>query len=290
MNTSADADDFWAGVGQVLSTYQVPLLILLVVVTTVVVTSLLTFLIRRTSATVLARAETRRAGRRRDQLAQAQLVRRTRTASTVAINVVIWAQVFIAAATILAILGVNLTAVLASAGVLAAVLTFGAQNLIKDVLAGFFMIFEDQLDVGDMVDTGLGAGVVETVGIRVTQVRDLTGNLISIRNGEISHVANGSRAWRRIVIDIAFAPDVDADTASRVVLAAMTSALALDAADDDILEPPQSAGIIAFSGDAFTLRHLTRLSSSSADRLDPQLRAAVREAVLREPGLTLATT
>lgn len=288
----ADGDSngggFWATIAELIEANRVPLLIIIVIAVTVVVTLVLIVVIRRAAAHVVARAEARRDSGHRRRSAHDQIVRRTRTASTLAINVLIWIQVAIAIATILGILGVNLTALLASAGVLAAVLTFGAQNVIKDVLAGLFMVFEDQLDVGDVVDTGLGSGVVESVGIRVTQLRDLNGALWSIRNGEIVRVVNSSRVWHRVVLDLAFVPDVDVAEAEHVVLDAMADALAAARADDAVLDAPVCEGVVAFDGDSATLRFTTRLTVVGADRFAAPLRNAVREAIMREPGLELA--
>jgi small conductance mechanosensitive channel len=77
--------------------------------------------------------------------------------------------------------------------VLAAALGFGAQHLVKDMIAGLFIVFEDQYGVGDRVDLGEASGTVENVGLRVTQVRDVTGTLWYVRNGEILRVGNSSQ-------------------------------------------------------------------------------------------------
>ena len=99
----------------------------------------------------------------------------------------------IAAITILAELGVNIAPILTGAGIVGVALGFGAQNFVKDFLAGIFMILEDQLGVGDVVDTGHATGVVEAVGLRVTRLHDDQGTIWYVRNGEILRVGNVSQ-------------------------------------------------------------------------------------------------
>jgi small conductance mechanosensitive channel len=87
-------------------------------------------------------------------------------------------------------LGVAVGALIAGAGIIGAALGFGAQNLVKDVLSGLFIVLEDQYGVGDQVNLGEASGVVENVGLRVTQLRDASGTLWYVRNGEILRVGN----------------------------------------------------------------------------------------------------
>ncbi len=99
----------------------------------------------------------------------------------------------IAAIMILAELGVNVAPILTGAGIVGVALGFGAQNFVKDFLAGIFMILEDQVGVGDVVDTGHATGTVEAIGLRVTRLRDDQGTIWYVRNGEIIRVGNESQ-------------------------------------------------------------------------------------------------
>ena len=83
-------------------------------------------------------------------------------------------------------------ALIAGAGILGAALGFGAQNIVRDLLSGLFIVFEDQYGIGDSVDLGEASGVVESVGLRITQLRDSKGTLWYVRNGEILRVGNMS--------------------------------------------------------------------------------------------------
>jgi len=125
-------------------------------------------------------------------LAQARVVQRARTMGSVLGNLITWTVYTIAVTMILSELGVAVGALIAGAGIIGAALGFGAQNLVRDLLSGLFIVLEDQYGVGDKVDLGEASGVVENVGLRVTQVRDAKGTLWYVRNGEILRVGNSS--------------------------------------------------------------------------------------------------
>ncbi|MCA1672362.1 MAG: mechanosensitive ion channel family protein, partial [Actinobacteria bacterium] len=93
---------------------------------------------------------------------------------------------------VLAEFGVDVAPILASAGVLGLAIGFGAQNLVRDFLSGIFMMLEDQYGVGDTVDLGEATGDVEAVGLRITTIRDVSGTVWYVRNGEILRVGNFS--------------------------------------------------------------------------------------------------
>lgn len=99
----------------------------------------------------------------------------------------------IASIMILAEIGFEVAPILAGAGILGVAFSFGAQNFVKDFLAGIFMMLEDQLGVGDIVDTGHATGRVEAVGLRVTRLRDANGTVWYVRNGEVIRVGNESQ-------------------------------------------------------------------------------------------------
>lgn len=160
-----------------------PLYIALVLLVTVVIHSLVNRSIDRTLHRAVARGSAH--GERRAQRAESigQLFASTAT-------VFIW---LIAILTIFSRLGIEIAPILASAGVLGVALGFGAQALVKDYLAGIFVILEDQYGIGDTVDVGPVTGVVEDVTLRVTRLRDATGVIWYVRNGEIQRVANQSQ-------------------------------------------------------------------------------------------------
>lgn len=106
-------------------------------------------------------------------------------------------------------LGVNLAPVLASAGVVGIAVGFGAQNLVRDFLAGIFMLLEDQYGVGDVINIGDATGTVEAVSLRTTRLRDVNGVVWHLRNGSLEKVGNESQGWARAVVDVPVPPSLD---------------------------------------------------------------------------------
>ena len=98
--------------------------------------------------------------------------------------------------------GINLGPMLAGAGILGVAIGFGSQSLVKDFLAGVFILVEDQFGVGDTVDLGEASGVVEVVSLRTTRLRSVDGTVWHVPNGEIARVGNKSQHWSRALLDI----------------------------------------------------------------------------------------
>ena len=129
-------------------------------------------------------------GPKRSGIRQKERAKTTSTVLKSTLNGVIW---LIAIFMILAEFGLNLGPLIASAGVIGVALGLGAQTLVRDILSGIFMLVEDQYGVGDKIDVLDVQGVVETVGLRITTVRDGKGTIWYLRNGEILKVGNKSQ-------------------------------------------------------------------------------------------------
>jgi small conductance mechanosensitive channel len=153
-------------------------------------------------------------------LARARIVQRARTIGLVLSNLLTAGLTISALIAILSELGIAFGALAAGAGILGAAIGFGAQSLVKDFLAGLFIVVEDQFGVGDFVDLGTANGIVESLGLRVTQVRDTEGTVWYVRNGEILRVGNQSQGWSRIILDLPLAYDSDLEKAKKVLEAA----------------------------------------------------------------------
>ncbi len=124
---------------------------------------------------------------------------------------------FVAFTPILEILGVNISSLIAAAGIGGLAIGFGAQNLVKDVITGFFILLEDQFHVGDFIETGGKSGIVEEVALRVTKMRDVNGDLHIIPNGSIDKVTNKCRGNMRALVEIGIAYEENIDNAIRVM-------------------------------------------------------------------------
>jgi small-conductance mechanosensitive channel len=185
-------------------------------------------------------------------------------------------------------LGLNLAPVLASASVIGVAVGFGAQNIVKDFLAGLFMLLEDQFGVGDVVDVGPAKGTVEAVTLRVTRLRDVNGVVWYIRNGEILRVGNESQNWARAVLDIPV--DYGEDTAKvKDVLKATADELAADPAWEEIvLEEPSVWGVQGLTGEAVVVRLVVKTAPGRQGDVARELRERVKHA-FDEAGVTVAT-
>ncbi len=164
---------------------------------------------------------------------------------------------FVLAVAILMILdqlNVNIAPLLASAGIVGVAFGFGAQSLVKDYLAGIFMILEDQYGVGDSVDLGEASGTVEAVGLRVTRLRDVNGTVWYVRNGEILRVGNQSQNWARTVLDITVAYESDLDQVQAILKDVAHKLFERDDFRGIIIEEPEVWGVERFDKDGVVVR------------------------------------
>ena len=147
----------------------------------------------------------------------------------------------------LTLIGINVTPLLAGAGILGLAFSFASQNIIKDALNGFFIILEDQYAVGDVINVGDVGGMVENLNLRITQLRDGQGRLITIPNSEIKTVANLSSQWSRAEIDIPIAYQADIDLALELIGRVANEMDSESEWQDQIVEPPEVLGVDNFS-------------------------------------------
>ncbi len=178
----------------------------------------------------------------------------------------------------LSLLGLPLASVIASAGLVTAALAFGAQNLVKDFLAGIAMLMEDQYGVGDVIDAGPASGTVEEVGLRVTRLRDSNGVIWYIRNGEIIRVGNKTQGWAVATLDI---PVAYGENLGRVnaTIAATLQELAEDPDwQPKILEPPVVLGIESLTPDLVTIRVSISTPPLAHAEVARELRARLKRA------------
>ncbi|KXG73886.1 putative MscS family protein YkuT [Thermotalea metallivorans] len=147
---------------------------------------------------------------------------------------------FIAFTPILETLGVKVSSLIAAAGIGGLAIGFGAQNLVRDVITGFFILLEDQFHVGDYIETGGKSGIVEEMALRVTKIRDFNGDLHIIPNGSIDKVTNKCRGNMRAWVDVSIAYEENIDNAIRV-LDEVCQEVAQE--NDKILEGPTVLGV-----------------------------------------------
>jgi small conductance mechanosensitive channel len=179
----------------------------------------------------------------------------------------------------LPVFGFNVTPLAAAAGLASLALGFGAQHVVRDVINGFFAVFEDQYVVGDIVRIGEVTGRVEHLTLRRTVVRDAQGAMVSIPNGEIGRVANLSRDWGQLFLDTLIAPDQPLDQAS-AALEAIAAEFRADAAwSPTLIDGPRLLGVESLAATGATLRLHARTAPNRQDDVARELRRRIHKAL-----------
>jgi len=186
----------------------------------------------------------------------------------------------------LEIVGWDVKPLLAGAGVLGVALGFGAQTLVRDMIAGLFIIAQDQFGVGDLIEVNGRIGTVEQLSVRATTLRDFNGYLLFVPNGEMKIVINRSRGWNRIAVDVPVAAGADLDRAldeCRTVVARMNA----DAAwRERLLDPIDVWGVETLGPNEVLIRMVVRAhpggdAPEAARELRRRIHAALAEANIR---------
>lgn len=179
---------------------------------------------------------------------------------------------------ILAIAGVEVGPLLAGAGIIGVGISLAAQSLIKDFINGFFILFEDQFGIGDVITVGDLSGSVESLNLRITQLRDSEGRLITIPNSQISIVQNASKDWAQVDLSIRVAPSADLEKAIALI---QQTAIALSEDKQwqrSILEPPDILGVESLDHTGVAIRLLMKTQPLQQWPVARELRAQIKQA------------
>lgn len=201
---------------------------------------------------------------------------RSKTLQSLAKNIFSYVLIFIFAVTILQIFGIKATAILAGAGVVGLAVGFGAQGLVSDVVTGFFILLERQIDVGDYVTTGSYSGIVEQIGLKTTQIRGFDGTLHYIPNREITSLSNHSRGNMRALVDIGISYDDNIDEAITVLQETCDKIAEVNQA---IVEGPNVIGVQTLGSSDVVLRIIAKTENMEQWAVERQLRKALKEAL-----------
>ena len=205
--------------------------------------------------------------------------RKAKTIGALLKSVLRYVVYFLLAISVVDALGAPTSSIIASAGIVGLAVGFGAQNLVRDVLTGFFILFEDQFSVGDYVEIFGLAGVVEEVGLRVTKLRDFSGVLHIIPNGAIDKVSNHNRGHLRALVDVRVAYEEDQERVT-----ALLKAIVAQAATDipEIVEGPTVLGIADFTESALVFRIVARTRPQEQWAVERELRRRIKVVFDRE--------
>jgi len=180
--------------------------------------------------------------------------------------------------TVLGALGLPLGPLLASAGVGGVALGFGAQSLVKDFLSGIFMILEDQYGVGDIIDTGEAIGTVEDVTLRVTRLRDASGIVWYIRNGEVIRIGNRSQGWSTALVDVQVGYTENLDVVLPLIRKVVQEMDAAEQWKTRLLEEPLVAGVESMTGGVVTIRIIAKCAPEESFPVSREIRERVKAA------------
>jgi len=183
--------------------------------------------------------------------------KRTQTLGSIVRYVLIIAIIIVAAMTLLKGLGIEIAPILAAAGIVGLAVGFGAQSLVKDVISGFFILLEDQIRVGDVVEISGKGGLVEKINLKTTILRDLAGNVHYVPNGHIDVVTNMTKDFSRYVFDIGVAYREDVDEVIEVIKEVDEELRSDPDYKDEILEPIEILGLDQFANSAVIVKART---------------------------------
>jgi moderate conductance mechanosensitive channel len=220
------------------------------------------------------------------------MLRRTATVTHAIVNVsyiVIWS---IAILTVLDQFGVNLAPFIAGAGIAGVALGFGAQSVVRDWLAGLFIVLERQFDVGDTIDAhtvaGVIAGKVEALTLRVTSLRAFDGTLHVIPNGNMQVVSNKTRGWARAIVDVRINYDEDVDRVRGALGEVFDELRDTRALGADLMSGPEVLGVDQLSDYAVVVRIVAETQPGRRYNVERRLREAITTR-LAELGIRVPT-
>jgi small-conductance mechanosensitive channel len=283
MVSAAPARSPWADAGEALTIgLRIAVILAIGLLLRLLAARLITGVVRRMQGRTVAAM----AGRVGDNASR--LDARAQTVSTMLGSMSTWIILTITLLMVFGELDINLGPLVAGAGVVGIALGFGAQSLVKDMLAGLFVLLEDQYGVGDIIDAGVATGTVERITLRSTQLRDLAGTMWHIPNGTIARVGNKSQSWARAVVEVVVSHTADirqARTTLRELAEEMAgepewnSAMKAGAETDD-------QGVSALTPMGVTLRLVVDTEPKSQWLVERELRMRILE-TFRAQGIPL---
>jgi len=186
---------------------------------------------------------------------------------------IVWAVALLTAAQEF---GINVTPVAALAGLASLAVGFGAQNLVRDIITGFYIILEDQYVVGDTIQVADTTGRVEHITLRRTVVRDHRGALVTISNGDIRTIANLSRDWSQTFVDVSVSPLVPQEKTLQALEAAVSDLRSDAAWSQALVDGPHILGLQSYDQSSSTVRIQVRTAPSRQDDVARELRRRIQ--------------
>ena len=194
-------------------------------------------------------------------------------------NIIKYIFYFIGLIMVLDIFDINTSSILATAGIGGLAVGFGAQSLVKDIITGFFILFEDQFSVGDYIKIGEFEGIVEELGVRVTKLRDFSGELHIIPNSNIGAVTNKTRGAMRALVKVSVAYEEDIDHVTQVLDKVCKE---VKETNKSIVDGPTILGISDLGEYGIDLTIVAKTNPMDQWSVERELRKRIKEAFDRE--------
>lgn len=205
--------------------------------------------------------------------------KKVNTLTTMLKNIIKYILYFIGVIMVLDLFGINTTSILATAGIGGLAIGFGAQSLVKDIITGFFILFEDQFSVGDYVKIGDYEGIVEELGVRVTKLRDFSGELHIVPNSNIGAVTNKTRGAMRALVKVSVAYEEDID---RVLQVVDKVCVKVKETNKSIIDGPTVLGVTDLGDYGIDLTIVAKANPMDQWSVERELRKKIKEAFDRE--------
>ncbi|MBM4350826.1 MAG: mechanosensitive ion channel family protein [Deltaproteobacteria bacterium] len=212
----------------------------------------------------------------KDPLLASEAKKRAQTLGNILRHAFLIIITFVAVLMILGELGIQLGPLLATAGIGALAIGFGAQSLVKDVISGFFIILENQYRIGDVIEVAGVSGLVESVSLRKTVLRDLQGKVHTIPNGEIKVVSNLSKEWSRSVLDLGISYREDIDQVIDLLIRIGKEMESEESLKSAILEPLQILGVEKFDESQMVIRMMVKTAPLKQWEVGRELRRRIK--------------
>lgn len=212
----------------------------------------------------------------KDPIQALEAKKRARTLGNTLRHAILILLLFLSIMMVLGELGIQLGPLLATAGVGALAIGFGAQSLVRDVISGFFIILENQYRIGDVIQIAGVSGIVESLSLRRTVLRDLEGRVHTIPNGEIKIVSNLSKEWARTVLDIGVSYRENMDQVIEVLSQIGEELTKEEPFKSAILEPLQILGIEQFGESQVIIRMMIKTAPLKQWEVGRELRRRIK--------------
>ena len=222
--------------------------ILILIVATIILLRLNRLIIRKLKKTIIGRLEGK------EEIESAETAKRVETLLNIVrgvIKIVIW-TIFIII--LLNKLGINIAPILAGAGIIGLAIGFGAQELVRDFISGFFMLLENQIRKGDVATINGTGGLVESIQMRTTILRDFSGTTHVFQNGKINTISNMTKTWSSAVFDIGVAYKEDTDYVAGIMKKVGADLQEDPEFKDKIIDPIEIFGVDKFADSAVIIK------------------------------------